>query len=87
MGTISHGHYTAYAKHRDDGKWYCYDDQSVKEVSETNVCSSSAYVLFYKRKDLNWSGFDKTLDKLASQTEEEAEEDQDSDVEIINNSV
>jgi len=80
MGNISRGHYIAYARHRDDGKWYCYDDdQQVKEVSSNSVRSATAYVLFYKRKDVPWNPFDKTLDKLATEQLEEELEDEDSD--------
>jgi len=79
IGAISHGHYTAFARVRDDGKWYCYDDQSVKEIQAPNVCSANAYVLFYKRRDIPWLVFDQTLDKLATQKEEEGGDEEDSD--------
>jgi ubiquitin carboxyl-terminal hydrolase 4/11/15 len=79
MGGISHGHYTAYARHRDDGKWYSYDDQNVKEISETSVVTANAYVLFYKRKDTPWGVFDKGLDRLATQKDEETGDEEDSE--------
>lgn len=31
------GHYTAYARHRNDGKWYLYDDRSVSAVENVEV--------------------------------------------------
>eukprot|EP01124_Arcella_intermedia_P025056 TRINITY_DN4398_c0_g1_i1.p1 TRINITY_DN4398_c0_g1~~TRINITY_DN4398_c0_g1_i1.p1 ORF type:complete len:1098 (+),score=233.90 TRINITY_DN4398_c0_g1_i1:166-3459(+) len=64
MGTMTGGHYTAYGRHRDNNKWYRFDDSNVSEVSPGVVQSSYAYVLFYKRKDLPWGSFDKDLDKL-----------------------
>jgi hypothetical protein len=52
-GSMGGGHYTAYAKHRTDGKWYNYDDRSVSPVSDpTTVKTSAAYVLFYRRRDV-----------------------------------
>ncbi len=45
------GHYTAYAKNFKDGKWYKYDDSSVQRMDESRVKTSSAYVLFYRRRD------------------------------------
>jgi len=50
-GSLGGGHYTAYAKNKTDEKWYKYDDSSVTKISEQSVRTSSAYVLFYRRKD------------------------------------
>lgn len=47
MGEMGFGHYTAYARSVRDNKWYCYDDSHVRKVSESDVVSGSAYVLFY----------------------------------------
>ena len=44
------GHYTAMCKNLD-GNWYSYDDSNCSEASEKDVCSKSAYVLFYRRRD------------------------------------
>jgi len=78
MGTMTGGHYTAYARHRDDGTWLCYDDHSVREVSPKMVKSTSAYVLFYKRQDIPWPPFDRSLDKV-QQEEDYSDEDSDDD--------
>ncbi|CAZ84994.1 unnamed protein product [Tuber melanosporum] len=61
-GGLGGGHYTACAKSWIDGKWYHYDDSSVKEVGEQKVITSAAYLLFYRRRSettlggprLNW---------------------------------
>lgn len=53
FGGMGGGHYTAYASHRNDGKWYQYDDRNVSEVSDIDdICSKAAYLLVYKRKDI-----------------------------------
>ncbi|XP_049846278.1 ubiquitin carboxyl-terminal hydrolase 4-like isoform X2 [Schistocerca gregaria] len=49
-GGMGGGHYTAYAKNRLDEKWYCFDDNSVTDISEQSVVSHAAYVLFYMRE-------------------------------------
>lgn len=43
------GHYTSFAKHESNGRWYEYDDQLVTEVSEEVVKNCEAYVLFYRK--------------------------------------
>ena len=51
-GSLSFGHYTAYCKNPETGKWYDFNDSSVSQVSsESDVVSNSAYVLYYVRKD------------------------------------
>ena len=51
FGGTGGGHYTAICKNID-GNWYNYNDSSVSRASPSNVVTSSAYVLFYRRK--NW---------------------------------
>lgn len=52
-GSMGGGHYTAYAKHRDNGKWYHYDDRSVSAVGQAEgVKTAAAYLLFYRRRDM-----------------------------------
>ncbi|EHA99649.1 Ubiquitin carboxyl-terminal hydrolase 15 [Heterocephalus glaber] len=50
-GGMGGGHYTAFAKNKDDGKWYYFDDSSVSTASEDQIVSKAAYVLFYQRQD------------------------------------
>jgi len=52
-GGMGGGHYTAFAKNKDDGKWYYFDDSSVSLSSEESVVTKAAYVLFYLRRDLS----------------------------------
>lgn len=52
FGGLGGGHYTAYAK-GDDGTWCNFDDSRVTTgVDESEVVSSAAYCLYYKRKDV-----------------------------------
>ena len=55
FGGLGGGHYTAYAR-GDDGTWSNFDDSRVTPgVSESEVVSSAAYCLYYKRKDVVFS--------------------------------
>jgi len=50
FGSLEFGHYTAFAKTKDDA-WYHFDDTSTsKVVSEGSLVSRASYILFYKRK-------------------------------------
>jgi ubiquitin carboxyl-terminal hydrolase 8 len=46
-GSMEGGHYTAYCKNEFYDKWYEFDDENVREISSDDVCSKSAYILFY----------------------------------------
>ena len=48
-GSTGGGHYTAICKNID-GNWYGYNDSSCHRASESEVVSSAAYVIFYRRK-------------------------------------
>jgi len=51
-GGFGGGHYVASAKNYYDEKWYHFNDSSVSLESEKDLTSSSAYVLFYRKKNL-----------------------------------
>ncbi|KAI0214877.1 Ubiquitin carboxyl-terminal hydrolase 32 [Lamellibrachia satsuma] len=55
-GILGGGHYVSYAKNPNN-KWYCYNDSSCKEMLQGQIDTSSAYILFYERRDLNSGGF------------------------------
>ncbi|XP_073132926.1 ubiquitin carboxyl-terminal hydrolase 9-like isoform X2 [Henckelia pumila] len=48
-GGLGGGHYSAYCKLIDDKSWYHFDDAHVSAVSESEIKTSAAYVLFYQR--------------------------------------
>ncbi|GMF14639.1 unnamed protein product [Phytophthora lilii] len=57
-GSMGFGHYTAFAKSWNDGDgemypgWYSFDDSLVTPAMPSQVKSNAAYILFYKRKNL-----------------------------------
>ncbi|RYY31880.1 hypothetical protein EON62_06075, partial [archaeon] len=52
-GALGSGHYVAYAQSPADGKWHCYNDRTVSEVTDASeIVSSAAYLLFYVRRDV-----------------------------------
>ncbi|KAK2708161.1 hypothetical protein QYM36_013924, partial [Artemia franciscana] len=55
-GIMGGGHYVAYACH-DDGKWYCYNDSSCKEVEPTQIDPHDIYMLLYERIGLDGSKY------------------------------
>ena len=52
FGSLNGGHYTAFGKN-PDGNWYDFNDSSVSRVSIESVqrAKSSAYLLFYRRRE------------------------------------
>lgn len=59
-GGLGGGHYTAYARN-DDGAWCHFDDSRVTTgVAENEVVSSAAYVLYYRRMDVQKVGEEKS---------------------------
>ena len=53
IGSLDEGHYIAYTK-RHDGRWFEFNDERIKEVSEDDALNQKAYLLFYQRVDTNW---------------------------------
>uniref|UniRef100_A0A4W6D9F7 ubiquitinyl hydrolase 1 n=1 Tax=Lates calcarifer TaxID=8187 RepID=A0A4W6D9F7_LATCA len=42
---------TSYAKNKDNGQWYYFDDSKVTYAREDQIVTNAAYVLFYHRQD------------------------------------
>ncbi|XP_066297333.1 ubiquitin carboxyl-terminal hydrolase 32-like isoform X2 [Branchiostoma lanceolatum] len=55
-GILGGGHYVSYAKN-PNGKWYCYNDSSCKEVHPDQIDTDSAYMLFYERQGMDYKKF------------------------------
>lgn len=49
FGGIRGGHYTAFVE--VEGKWYHMDDANVNEITEDQVITSNAYIVFYKLRE------------------------------------
>ena len=76
FGVMGGGHYTAFAC--SEGKWYQFDDHDVKEVTEKDVVTHNAYLLFYVRSDMHRTSIselfpeaDTTSSQIGAATEEE----------------
>ena len=52
LGSMSRGHYTAYCRNPADGNWYTFDDQLVQPITDEQLITSGAYMLFYVRQSL-----------------------------------
>lgn len=49
-GNMGGGHYTASIYHEEGKGWYKFDDERVTPMSEDNIKTPAAYVLFYRRE-------------------------------------
>lgn len=52
QGALSGGHYVASLKSETDGQWRLYNDAQVYDIHSRDVVDSSAYILFYIRRDV-----------------------------------
>lgn len=52
-GELGGGHYTANAKNPMKNGWFTFNDGSVSHIQEKDLDGSSAYLLFYRKKDLS----------------------------------
>ncbi|XP_052801941.1 ubiquitin carboxyl-terminal hydrolase 32-like [Mya arenaria] len=68
-GILGGGHYVAFAKN-PNSKWYCYNDSSCKEVKESQMDTNAAYILFYKRRDLDPKSFMPEVEGKSPDTQE-----------------
>ncbi|XP_059804693.1 ubiquitin carboxyl-terminal hydrolase 43a [Hypanus sabinus] len=50
-GSMQGGHYTAFCRNSVDGQWYGYDDSNVELIPEEEICTRSAYILFYQKRN------------------------------------
>ena len=51
-GGIDYGHYYAYAKNPFTHKWYKFDDSQITQITQKDLVSNNAYLLFYRRRGL-----------------------------------
>lgn len=56
-GMLNGGHYISYAAN-PNGSWYCYNDSSCREIpTRPKIDPSTAYLLFYERRDLDYDPY------------------------------
>ena len=53
-GTLQYGHYYAVCYNIKHKKWFLYNDDSVRVVKESDISIKDAYVLFYRRRGLEY---------------------------------
>ncbi|CAF3887626.1 unnamed protein product [Rotaria magnacalcarata] len=53
IGSLTGGHYTTYAKNFLTNKWLYFNDMIVDEADEKSLQSPNAYILVYRRKEIN----------------------------------
>ncbi|ETN20034.1 hypothetical protein PPTG_03127 [Phytophthora nicotianae INRA-310] len=51
MGSLNGGHYTAECLNADSQEWFDFNDGSVTAIKKPELYSSSAYMLFYQRRE------------------------------------
>ena len=49
------GHYTAFCRNPYDTQWYSFDDTRVEAITDTNLVTNAAYMLFYQKRGLSSS--------------------------------
>jgi len=52
-GSLYGGHYIAHCQNSLDKNWYCFNDSSVSKCGKGQLVCSSAYVLFYRRRNIS----------------------------------
>ncbi|CAH0394748.1 unnamed protein product [Bemisia tabaci] len=77
-GILGGGHYVSYACN-PNGKWYCYNDSSCKEIAG-DIDTSSAYMLFYEREGLSHSRYLPNVSGLPQPDIKDLDDDIDSDL-------
>jgi ubiquitin C-terminal hydrolase len=50
IGQLNFGHYNAYCKNSLNNKWYCFNDEHIREIKIESIVSEHAYILFYKKR-------------------------------------
>jgi len=61
------GHYTAYCRNPTDGHWYAFDDMNTRRISESDIVTKDAYILFYQKSSLSSSSSSSSSSSTGSQ--------------------
>nr|CCA13990.1 ubiquitinspecific protease putative [Albugo laibachii Nc14] len=68
VGALATGHYFAYIRSEIDGRWKCFNDHQCKDIDAKEVISSSAYILFYIRRDMQYLYIEDIFPPVIQQT-------------------
>ena len=63
LGALHGGHYVTSLRSETDGKWRLFNDAQITEISENDIVDSSAYILFYIRRDVKGMQLDNVWNK------------------------
>lgn len=77
VGALGAGHYFAYVLSENDGKWKCFNDHQCKDIDEKEVVSSTAYILFYRRRDTQNVSIEELFPPMTPKTKSGSSGDQD----------
>lgn len=77
QGALSGGHYVASLKSEFDGQWRLFNDAQIYEIHSRDVVDSSAYILFYIRRDVKDARLSDYWDTTAREGEGLSPEDMD----------
>ncbi|KAI8372393.1 hypothetical protein BD560DRAFT_394819 [Blakeslea trispora] len=69
-GGLGGGHYTSYAQNFENGNWYNFDDSHVSKVDVSDVKTTAAYLLFYKRRRVVDKGSTKSVEEIIREANE-----------------
>ncbi|UJR24742.1 hypothetical protein I4U23_006116 [Adineta vaga] len=69
-GRAGSGHYVTYALNGLNQQWYEYDDENVRQVDSSTVQNAEVYVLFYRKKESNYSETYETIRHLLSRDQD-----------------
>ena len=77
QGALSGGHYVASLKSDVDGQWRLFNDAQIYEIHSRDIVDSSAYILFYIRRDVKNAKLSDFWDAMPRQGEGMSEQDMD----------
>lgn len=75
QGALSGGHYVASLKSELDGQWRLFNDAQVFDIHSRDIVDSSAYILFYIRRDAKEAKLEDFWDTKAREGEGLTEEE------------
>lgn len=77
QGALSGGHYVASLKSEIDGQWRLFNDAQVFDIHSRDIVDSSAYILFYIRRDAKGARLEDFWDTVPREGEGLTEEEMD----------